>query len=123
MGIIRKALKLNNKEFVQMHLSIINPFLKEALTETEINILASFMSLDEDTTAGDIFNTYARKVVKNSLNKMSSGSLSNHIRSMIDKGVLDKHKLTERISIKEHIVPDYPMQGYQFKLDLNETIE
>lgn len=116
MEIIRKALELKGKDYYSMHLRIINPFLKERLTGTEIDILASFMSLAPEVTAGDIFNTYARKVVKGSLDKMSSGSLSNHIRSMKDKKVLDEHPVTGRITIKSFLIPQRNGQGYQFKI-------
>lgn len=116
MEIIRKALKLEGKEYYSMHLRIINPFLPEGLTGTEIDILASFMSLGPEITAGDVFNTYARKVIKESLGKMSSGSLSNHIRSMKEKKLLDENSITGRITIKSFLIPERSKQGYQFKI-------
>ena len=64
----------------------------------------------------DMFNTYARKLVKETLKGMSAGSLSNHLKSMIDKGFLVKDEITNRISVKEFLLPEDDWQGYQFRI-------
>lgn len=115
MSIIQKSLKLNTKEYHTTHLNIINSIFPKKLTVKEIEILSEFMSLDNSITGIDMFNTYARKIIKENL-KMSSGSLSNHLKSMLDKDFLTKDKITNRISIREFLIPNEDWQGYQFKI-------
>lgn len=115
MSIIQKSLKLNTKEYHTTHLNIINSIFPKKLTVKEIEILSEFMSLDNSITGVDMFNTYARKIIKENL-KMSSGSLSNHLKSMLDKDFLTKDKITNRISIREFLIPNEDWQGYQFKI-------
>lgn len=115
MSIIQKSLKLNAKEYHTTHLNIINSIFPKRLTDKEIEILSEFMSLDTSITGVDMFNTYARKIIKENL-KMSSGSLSNHLKSMLDKDFLTKDKITNRISIREFLLPNEDWQGYQFKI-------
>lgn len=115
MSVIQKSLKLNVKEYYTTHLNIINSIFPKRLTDKEIEILSEFMSLDISITGVDMFNTYARKIIKENL-KMSSGSLSNHLKSMLDKDFLTKDKITNRISVREFLLPNENWQGYQFKI-------
>lgn len=115
MSVIQKSLKLNIKEYYTTHLNIINSIFPKRLTDKEIEILSEFMSLDSSITGVDMFNTYARKIIKENL-KMSSGSLSNHLKSMLDKDFLIKDKITNRISVREFLLPNENWQGYQFKI-------
>lgn len=116
MRIIQKKLELENLYYYLTHLNIVNALLTNKLTDKEIEILAGFMSLDKKLTESDMFNTFARKIVKESLKGMSSGSLSNHLKAMIDKGFLVKDEITKKISIKEFLLPEDDEQGYQFKV-------
>lgn len=121
MKIIQKGLTLLPRDYYLTHLSIINSFLPTKLTEKEIQVLAGFLSLDKSITDGDMFNTYARKIVKDSLQGMSSGSLSNYLSSLIAKGFLEKNEITKRITVKEFLLPEDDWQGYQFKI-IKQTI-
>lgn len=116
MRVIQKELRLQNLNYYLTHLNIINSLLTIKLTDKEVEILAEFMSLDKKLTEADMFNTLTRKLVKENLKGMSSGSLSNHLKSMIDKGFLVKDEITKKITIKNFLLPENDWQGYQLKL-------
>lgn len=116
MKVIQKEIRLNSEEYYTTHLNVINSLFTVKLTEKELEILAGFMSLDTKLTESDMFNTFARKIVKEKLGNMSSGSLSNHLKSMINKGFLVKDDITNKISIKGFLIPENDWQGYQFKI-------
>lgn len=120
MKIIQKTFRVDASDYHSMHLSLINPALEKKMTNKEIEVLASFMSLDSSITGTDMFNTYARKLAKSKLKGMSSGSLSNHIKSLLDKGLLKKDENSNRISIGSFLFPEEDQQGYQFKLIKNK---
>jgi len=116
MPIIQKTLQKSGKEYYKTHLNIINEFIPTRLTEKEIDVLACFMSLEPSIIEEDMFNTLARKMVKEQLDNLSAASLSNHLRSLIDKGYLIKNEITNRLKIIDNLFPHDTMQGYQFKL-------
>lgn len=116
MQVIQKELKINSEQYYLMHLNIINSVFSVKLTDKEIEVLAGFMALDKNITGTDMFNTYARRLVKEKLEGMSAGSLSNHLKAMIDKGFLTKDEISNRISIKEFLLPEDTWQGYQFRI-------
>lgn len=90
----------NSVQFYISHASIINSVIENVekkLSNKEIEVIANFMALDTQITLGDILNNKARKIVKEAL-KMSSASLSNHVKSLISKGVIIKDEETERHS-------------------------
>lgn len=122
MRVIQKELKVTSSDYYLIHLNIINSVFPVKLTEKEIAILAGFMALEHTITGVDMFNSYARKIVKERLGGMSSASLSNHLKSMLDKGFLTKDEETNRIFIKEFLLPEEDWQGYQFKLVKNEVV-
>lgn len=115
MKIIQKSFKLPKQQYYKKHIEIINTFLPIQLTEKEIEILSSFLSLDKNIIEEDTFNSFARKIIKRDLN-LSAGGLGNHLKSMIEKGFLDKNKMTNRISIKSFLLPEENSQGYQIKI-------
>lgn len=116
MQVIQKELRINSEQYYLMHLNIINSVFSVKLTDKEIEVLAGFMALDKNITGTDMFNTYARRLVKERLKGMSAGSLSNHLKAMIDKGFLTKDEISNRISIKEFLLPEDTWQGYQFRI-------
>lgn len=118
MGIIQKSKVLKADEYYLTHLNIINDFLPTKMTETERKILASFMSLPEEIKDDDVFNTLARKQVKDKLKGMSASALSNHLKTLLNKGYLNKNPITNKIKIAEYLIPDNFLQGYQFKLTM-----
>ena len=116
MKVIQRVLKEGtNSEFYFKHLSIINNLLPVALTAKEIKVLAAFMSADKNLTEDDMFNGLVRKKVMKELN-LSPGGLSNYIRTMINKGFIQKNKITKRLTVKDFLFPKGKVQGYQIKL-------
>ena len=116
MKVIQKELKVGLDEYYKLHLTIINSILPVKLTDKEIEVLGAFMALDKSIIEEDTFNSFARKKVKEKLGNMSAGGLGNHLKSMIDKGFLNKKEMSNKISIKSFLIPEESMQGYQFKL-------
>lgn len=114
---LQKILRVNREEYFKMHLSIINTLAKdeEKMVNKEMEVLAAFLSLDKSITDEDMFNTLARKQVKEKM-KLSAGGLGNHLKSLITKKHLSKNEITGRITVKPAIIPQEPMQGYQIKL-------
>jgi hypothetical protein len=118
MKILSKRVVFNNlEEYYFFHLSLSNSFLEDKLTEKEMSILSSFMAVKKELVEDDRFNSLVRRKVMEK-HKISAGGLSNHLRSMIDKGILTKSKVTGRIKIESFIIPDRPSQGYQIRIDL-----
>lgn len=115
MRLIQQTLRLSQTEYNKKHLEIISALLPTYLTDKEIEVLATFMSLDKSITEGDMFNTLARKMVMERLGQ-SPGGLGNHLKSMIDKSVLERNEETKRITMKEFLLPQDDIQGYQIKL-------
>ena len=116
---IQKVFRLPTDLYYMKHLEIVSTLLPTHLTETEIKVLAAFLSLDNGLTEDDMFNTTARKRVMAKLG-MSPGGLGNHLKSMIGKKVLDKNELSKRIRIKDFLLPDDRGQGYQIKIIKDE---
>ena len=116
MVVIQKTLTLSNEEYYITHLNIVNNFFPVKMSETEIKILSLFMSLEHSIIEEDMFNTLARKLVKAKLSNMSSSSLSNHLKSLHKKGFINKHEITNKLSIVDYLFPEELMQGYRFKL-------
>lgn len=111
---IRKALKLNEESYYEIHLSLINCLLpkKYILTPMEIKVIAAFMKLKGDI-AQYRFGPSAKKIVMEQLGLSSSG-LSNHMKSLLIKGHLIKRG--DMISILPLLNPEPNEQLYMFKL-------
>ena len=115
MKIIQRSLELESDQFYEQHLSIINTVLPSKLTNKEIKVLATFMSADQKLTIEDRFNSIVRKGVMKKLG-LSPGGLGNYLNSMIKKGFLNKSEITNKITVKEFLMPEKVVQGYQFKI-------
>jgi len=112
MRIIQKQLKLEKNDYYIKHLSIVNVFLPVELTPKEIEVLASFMSLEGDI-ALDRFGTSARRLVMRQLN-LSPGGLGNYMKSLKTKGfIMEKQG---DLTILPILHPEAEGQGYMFKL-------
>lgn len=118
---IIKTLKLSKVEFYKKHLYIINHVLPVQMTNKEIEVLASFMSL-EGSINSDRFGTSARKLVKEELS-LSSGGLCNYLNQLKVKGFI-KSKIDldkEELYILPILIPSIDgIQEYYFKLEINE---
>lgn len=120
MKIIQQVFKLDKNKYYLMHLGILNAILPVKLTDKELEVLAGFMELDENIIEDSYFNPVARKKVLKKL-ELSPAGLSNHLKSMLDKGFLIKNSITNIITIKEFLLPEINGQGYQFKIIKNEV--
>jgi DNA-binding MarR family transcriptional regulator len=109
---IRKVLKLERGEFYLKHLEIINPFLPVRLTPREIEVLAAFMSLENELSE-DRFGTTARKVVRNKLT-ITPGGLGNYLKSLKQKGFI--YKRQGAFQIAGIVMPTDDVQTYSFSL-------
>jgi hypothetical protein len=117
MKIIKQVISLEGRGYYEKYLTIVSCLLPTQLTQKEIDVLAFFMSLDKSLIEDDMFNSLARKKVMEGLDNMSPGGLGNHLKSMINKKVLDKHNITNRITIKTFLIPEEDNQGFQIKLE------
>lgn len=122
MNIIQKSIELEGSEYYRLHLHVVNGFLHKLLTDIEIKVLAEFMNLPVDVARGDMFNTYARKVVREIL-EMSASSLSNHLRTLQEKKYIGKEEPSGRLFIKEYLIPMEDLQGYQFRIIKKQSNE
>lgn len=111
---IKKQLKLDNDEYYETHLSLVNCLLPEAvkMTPKEICVMARFMSLKGDI-AIQRFGPTAKKIVKENL-KLSAAGLSNYMSSLTIKGLLIKKG--DLIEISPILFPEPDEQIYMFKL-------
>lgn len=115
MKLIQRVLKLERRSYFEKHLTIVNSLLPIGLTDKEIQVLSVFMSLDKSLIEDDMFNTLARKKVRETLT-LSPGGLGNHLKSMIKKTVIDKHAITNKLTVKAYLIPEDKVQGYQIKI-------
>lgn len=117
MKIFRKSLKLSKADYYETHLLIINHILPIQLTPKEAEVLAAFMSLEGDIAA-DPFGTSGRKIVRSKLG-ISPGGLGNYLDQLKKKGFVLESENKE-LTILPILIPDLKVQGYQFKLEINE---
>ena len=116
MKVVQKLFNVSHDKYYLLHLTIVNAVLPIKLTDKELEVLSSFMALDKSITEDFYFNPVARKRIINKLG-LSTAGLSNHIKSMIDKGFLIKNNITGNITIKEFLLPENDGQGYNFKIN------
>lgn len=119
MEIIKKALKLNREDFYEKHLLIINHILPKQMTPKEAKVMASFMSLTGDISK-DPFGTSGRKIVRNKLG-ISAGGLGNYLDQLKEKGFIVEQ--INGLTILPVLIPKNTVQGYQFKLEIDDSIE
>lgn len=117
-SIIAIEVELSAKEYYQTHLSITNIFIPIKATAKEIEVLASFMSLEGDIS-DDRFGTTARKMVKEKLG-ISDAGLSNYLKALINKGFLIQDG--RNLHLNQLLVAMPTQQDYQFRL-VNKEIQ
>lgn len=121
MEILRKKIKVDNRGYYRKHLEIINSVMERIkMTDKEMDIITSFMSVDEALVEGDRFNTLIRKHVMKELG-LSHGGLGNHLSSLIKKGFISRSK-TGKLHLNKYVVPKGDSQGYQFKLEKEHAL-
>lgn len=111
---IKKTLELNNQEYFEKHLEIINAVLPEQMTPKEIEVLASFMALEGEIAEEDRFGTYCRKKVK-AIKNLSNGGLANYLRILREKGFIVVNEAGQ-YEIQMFLYPQGALQQYEFKI-------
>ena len=115
---IKKLVKLNKIEYYETHLSLVNCVLPKSvrMTPMEIKVLGAFMSLEGDI-AQYRFGPTGKKMVMSMVNPdkpLSAAGLSNYLKSLSDKGIIEKN--VDIITIAPLLLPEDKEQLYKFKL-------
>lgn len=119
--IVKRFLKKKGGDYYSKHLSIVSTLLPTNLTSKEIEVLGTFMSLDKSIIEDDMFNSVARKKVMDKLN-LSPAGLSNHLKSVVKKKVVEKNEITGKLKMRDILIPNGDKQGYKIIL-INEDTE
>ena len=114
MGVIKRIMNVERKDYFVVHLSIINPLLPVRMTPKEIEVLGTFMSLMGDIAEADRFGTTGKKIVKEKLS-LSDGGLGNYLKTLKEKGFIYYNE-EGKLSILEVLQADEGSQGYMFKI-------
>ena len=122
MKTLKKSFNLDKKEYLTKHFQLLSAISGVELTDKEVEVLTSFLSLDERIIEEDVFNSVARKLVLEQLN-ISHGSLSNYIKSLVNKKFIIKNEITGSIKLNPTIIPDKVLQSYEIKIELNASRE
>jgi len=109
---IKKLLKLEEDDYYETHLSIVNCLLPIKMTPMELKVIAAFMGLKGDI-AQFRFGPSAKKIIMERL-KLSPSGLSNYIGSLIEKGFLIKS--ADITNILPILIPESNEQIYLLKL-------
>ena len=117
MKIFQKGFELPKLEYYKTHLRIINALFPVNITDKEIEILASFLSLSPEITKNNMFNSFARKQIIESLN-LTNGGMSNHIKNMKNKGFIKR--VDDSLFIVPALLPDPLCQGYNLKIKIKD---
>jgi len=105
---------LSKDKYFEKHLEIINAFLPYQLAKKEIEVIASFMSLEGDIIDDENrFNSLARKKVKKK-HKLTSANLSNYLKAYKEKKVI--YEEDDMFKIYNYFFPSDKAQGYKFKI-------
>jgi hypothetical protein len=115
MKILLKELRLSEEDFYCKHFELVGLILDNPLSSMQNKILSQFVIESTNGKKKDIFNTISRKKVKEKF-KLSDAGLSGYIKSLIEKGYIQKDKSTEKVYIHEKLLPDNQLQGYKLKL-------
>jgi len=120
MKVITKVLQVSKFDYYRKHLELLNVLLPEdkfpeRLSSKEIEVLAAFMSQDENLIEEDMFNGVVRKKVMEKLS-LKPGGLGNHLKKMIAKNYLTKSDITRKITLKPYMFPVKNNQGYRVKI-------
>lgn len=113
--VVNKTIKLESKEYYKTHFSIVSAIIDTDLSQKEIEVLASFLSLDENIIKDDLINPLSRKEVMKDLNLQPAG-LTNHIRSMVKKFIILQNKITKRYTLNPNLEVNKENQGYRILL-------
>lgn len=120
MEILTKKQLLSSSRYYETHMKIVNIVLQLNLEPKELQVLAAFMSLDKKILEGDVINSFSRKKVREQL-EMSPASVTNHLRSLISKGMIIKDDFSGRYYFNEAIIAEDNKQKYNIILMKDEN--
>lgn len=110
--LIEKKTEFSNIEYYQKHLELVRVIYGYDIQDREIDLISAFLSLDKRLTARDEFNTNAKKEVRKIL-KLSDSSMSNLIKSLVNKGFIIKDSLSGLLNIVDKLRPSDIATGYK----------
>jgi DNA-binding MarR family transcriptional regulator len=113
MDAIKKLLRLEESDYYETHLALVNCVLPVKMTPMELKVLAGFMGLK-----GDIalirFGPSGKKIIMQKLDLSTSG-MSNYITQLQKKGFLIRRG--DVMDILPILIPNPESQTYLFKLE------
>ncbi len=115
-----KILRGAGAEYYVLHLRLLNVFLEEAMTETEIMVLASFMAIENPIAMEDRFNAVFRREVS-SVIQMKANAITFHLGNLKRKGVI-KEDAIGRLFVWKILWPDSDFSRYEFVIENTERV-
>lgn len=122
MKVSKKKIITEGLDYYIQNLNLINTLLGIGMTEKEIAIVAHFLNLPYNVKLEGFLDTYSKKLIRENLN-LSNAGLSNYIKNLTMKKVLDRDEETGRVSINPQVIPEEGWQGYQIKIENSESRE
>ena len=111
---LRKRIELSSEYlYYSRHIKIVNGIQDFGLNSKEVDILVFFITL-----GGGSFDKERRKELRERYN-YSFSVLSNHLRSLLEKGLL--YKEGKNYVINKYLVPDSYSEEYSIKILRNEV--
>lgn len=122
MKVLQKIKTVERNEYMYWHLRIMMSMLPSMLTETELKVLAEFMSLEGEEFESDRFSSVCRRMVQERLG-ITQPSMSNYLKQLEAKGYIQRTEVLRKRFVPEFLFPENDMQGYQFKLEVKADEE
>lgn len=110
----KKLIGLEPEDYYIKHLQIVNQFFPDPMTNKEVGVLATFISIDGELIQKARFGTTARKMVMDKL-RISPGGLGNYLKILEKKGFIYRNDYNV-FEVKDYLLPEEITQGYQFKI-------
>ncbi len=127
--IVQKIIRVKNKyEYFLKHLELINVFLdkEKKMSKKELEVLTICLIQDKELLKIDLFNKKVRKIVMEELN-LKPGGLSNHLKSIVNKGILVKDSTTGVIMLSNAFKNAFSIaennQGYKLKIHIEDEVK
>ena len=114
-----KNIVKSGKDYYIKHLDIISTFKDVPLTKIEREILATLMLMCEGEEQSDLLSSENMLKVRKEL-RLSSPSLSNHIKSLIIKGYIYRDELNKKMF--KGVVPKLEGNEYLIRLHRDNGI-
>lgn len=112
---IHKEVRLSPYLYCLVNLKVMSSLVDTKMSVKEIEVLATFLSLDPGLTGSSMFNPEARKEVMKRCN-LSAGGLGNHLRSLKKLKVVIKDPVNGILKVNPVLVPGSFEQSYNIRL-------